>query len=86
MRLPVLFGSAAMLVCWAASVQPQTAPAKPDLPLVAARSLNLDIDEGSWISLDVSPDGRSIIFDLLGDLYTLPVTGGTATQVRRGMM
>lgn len=37
----------------------------------------LDTDEGTWISLDVSPDGTTIAFDLLGDLYTMPI-GGSA--------
>ena len=58
---------------------------KPDLELVAGRTLNLDTDEGTWISLDVSPDGRTIVFDLLGDLYTMPITGGTATALTTGM-
>jgi dipeptidyl aminopeptidase/acylaminoacyl peptidase len=68
--------------------QAPTAPtaARPDLPIVGARTINLDTDEGSWISLDVSPDGRTIVFDLLGDLYTIPVTGGTATPLTKGMM
>ena len=44
------------------------APKKPDLELVATRQMDLDTDEGTWISLDVSPDGRTIVFDLLGDL------------------
>ncbi|HUQ81913.1 MAG TPA: amidohydrolase, partial [Gemmatimonadaceae bacterium] len=37
------------------------------------------------MSLDVSPDGRTIVFDLLGDLYTLPITGGAATRISSGM-
>ena len=47
-----------------------------DLPLDATRNVNIDTDEGSWLSLDVSPDGRTIVFDLLGDLYTIPIAGG----------
>jgi Tol biopolymer transport system component len=60
-------------------------PRQPDLPLAAARTVNIDTDEGTWISLDVSPDGRTIVFDLLGDLYTIPMTGGAATQLTNGM-
>lgn len=37
------------------------------------------------MSLDISPDGRTIIFDLLGDLYTIPITGGRATPVTHGL-
>ncbi|MDH3733807.1 MAG: amidohydrolase, partial [Gemmatimonadota bacterium] len=55
------------------------------LPLEAARSFHLDTDEGSWLSLDVSPDGQTIVFDMLGDLFTLPIGGGTATRITNGM-
>lgn len=41
-------------------------------------------DEGTWMNLDVSPDGQEIVFDLLGDLYTLPITGGKATLLSGG--
>ncbi|SVE04915.1 uncharacterized protein METZ01_LOCUS457769, partial [marine metagenome] len=46
---------------------------KTSLPLEAARMLALDTDQGTWLSVDVSPDGRNVIFDLLGDLYTVPI-------------
>ena len=61
----------------------KTAP-NSDLPLIPTRPLRFTTDEGTWMSLDVSPDGRSIVFDLLGDLYTLPVSGGTATRITSG--
>jgi Tol biopolymer transport system component len=54
------------------------------LPLITTRTLEFTTDEGSWISLDVSPDGRTIVFELLGDLYTLPITGGAATRITSG--
>ena len=64
----------------------QPKPKKPDLELVPTRQISLDTDEGTWISLDVSPDGRTIVFDLLGDLYTIPIAGGEATVLTSGMM
>lgn len=54
------------------------------LPLINTRNLKFTTDEGSWISLDLSPNGQTIVFDLLGDLYTLPVAGGTATRITSG--
>lgn len=42
-------------------------------------------DEGTWMNLDVSPDGKTIVFDLLGDIYTLPITGGKAKVLRTGI-
>ena len=36
---------------------------------------------GAWMSLDVSPDGRTIVFDLMGDLFSLPIAGGRATRL-----
>jgi Tol biopolymer transport system component len=59
---------------------------KKDLPLVPERTIEFETSEGSWISLDVSPDGRNIVFELIGDLYTLPVTGGAATCITSGLM
>ncbi len=40
--------------------------------------------EGTWLNLDVSPDGTQIVFDMLGDLYLLPIEGGTATRITSG--
>lgn len=59
--------------------------AKKDLPLEAERSINIKTDEGSWMSLDVSPDGQTIAFDLLGDLYLLPIAGGKAKRITKGL-
>ena len=42
-------------------------------------------DEGTWMNLDVSPDGKTIVFDLLGDIYSLPISGGKATPLRTGI-
>ncbi len=55
------------------------------LPLNAARTASFTATEASWMSLDVSPDGQTIVFDLLGDLYTVPISGGKATRLTDGM-
>ncbi|MEO7963916.1 MAG: amidohydrolase family protein [Gemmatimonadaceae bacterium] len=54
------------------------------LPLITTRTLNFTTTEGTWISLDVSPNGKSIAFELLGDLYSLPIAGGIATRLTSG--
>jgi Tol biopolymer transport system component len=63
---------------------PGTPPA-PGLPLKAARTHTFTTTKGTWISLDVAPDGKTIVFDLLGDLYSLPIAGGKATRLTSGM-
>src|SRR6476661_1799455 len=60
-------------------------PIQEGLPLKPERTIRFTTDVGSWISLDVSPDGQTIVFDHLGDLYTMPITGGKATPLTRGM-
>ena len=47
--------------------------------------LKYTADEGTWMSVDVSPDGKKIAFDLLGHLYEMPVAGGQATRLTNGM-
>ncbi|ACY13099.1 amidohydrolase family protein [Haliangium ochraceum] len=47
--------------------------------------VSIDTDEGTWMSLDLSPDGKEIVFDMLGDLYTLPIAGGEAKPLTSGI-
>ena len=54
------------------------------LPLKPAGKVSFTTDEGTWMSLDVSPDGQTIVFDLAGDIYTLPVAGGEAKRIVGG--
>jgi len=56
-----------------------------DLPLKPQRKVSFTTTEGTWTSLDISPDGKTIVFDMMGDLFTVPVTGGTATNLTRGL-
>jgi len=48
------------------------------------REVAIDTRRGTWMSLDVSPDGREIAFDLLGDLYVIPIEGGEARALSTG--
>jgi hypothetical protein len=56
------------------------------LPMTPTKALRFTTDEGTWLSLDVAPDGRTIVFELLGDIYTLPIDGGKATRITSGQM
>ena len=92
------FGNVATLIFALALCVPSTAsaqdspadtteanPEQEGLPLEPERRLRMTAREGSWMSVDVSPDGGTLVFDLLGDLYTLPMGGGTATPLTQGM-
>mgnify|MGYP003392788780 CR=1 FL=1 len=93
------FALAATLAC-STSVWAQTAPpaaatppadAKPEKwdvnapPGMTTRKVPIAVDEGSWMNVDVAPDGRTIAFDLLGDIYTMPIDGGTPTRIAEGL-
>jgi Tol biopolymer transport system component len=49
-----------------------------------SKKITITTDEGTWMNLDVSHDGKTIVFDLLGDIYSIPVTGGKATLLAGG--
>ena len=55
------------------------------LPLKPVRKIEFTTGEGTWISLDVSPDGKTVAFDLLGDVYTVPMEGGEAKALATGL-
>ena len=70
----------------------QTEPEKKDdkkwdvnNPPGPSYDVNIDVANGTWITLDVSPDGKEIVFDLLGDLYTIPIAGGEAKSIASGI-
>ena len=48
------------------------------------KEVSFTVNEGTWMNLDISPDGKEIIFDLLGDIYSIPAEGGTAKLLRGG--
>ena len=47
--------------------------------------VSFTVTKGTWMNLDVSPDGQEIVFDLLGDIYSLPIDGGEATLLLGGL-
>jgi Tol biopolymer transport system component/imidazolonepropionase-like amidohydrolase len=59
-------------------------PWKVDEPHGPAQTVSFTTDEGTWLALDVHPDGQRIVFSLMGDLYLLPMAGGEARRLTSG--
>ncbi len=62
------------------------APATWDVtqPRGQTRTIDFTTSEGTWMSVDLSPDGRWIVFDLLGHIYRVPAAGGAAESLTQG--
>jgi len=72
-----------------ASAKGDSAGAKPEWkvanPPGPRDDVEFDTSEGAWISVDVHPQGKLLVFDLLGDIYTVPIEGGDAKLVSGGI-
>ena len=84
-----LFAAILSVVLCAGSVAAQDRPdsSKPwsvEADHGPSRVVSFTTDEGTWLSLDVSPDGHTVVFSLLGDLYTMPIEGGAARRITTG--
>ncbi len=85
MRILLLFG------CWVligGAVVAQADKNKWDVSNpegIPYSDVSFTVDEGTWMNLDVSPDGQTVAFDLLGDIYTMPISGGSARCLRSGL-
>jgi Tol biopolymer transport system component len=55
------------------------------LCITPTRTISFETRQGTQVNIDLSPDGETILFDLLGDLYTVPRSGGAATRLTGGM-
>ena len=66
-------------------IKDSTKKATKELPLEPTRKVKFTTEKGTWMSVDVSPDGKTIMFDMMGDLYTIPISGGKATRITEGM-
>ena len=76
------------LLCSAVLLAPLAAADKPAWDVSAdhgkTKSVRFSTDEGTWLDLDVSPDGKRIVFSMMGDIYLLPISGGTAQRISAG--
>ena len=82
---PLMLAGLLLMVTGSALAIQRSGDGETDLVLKAADTVEFMTNEGTWISLDVMPDGERIIFELLGDLYMLPLEGGTANRITEGM-
>jgi imidazolonepropionase-like amidohydrolase/Tol biopolymer transport system component len=87
----LLAGAACLAIPVAASAAPKK-DAKADenwsveAPKGAAiKQVAINTDEGTWMDVDVAPDGKTLAFTLLGDIYTLPIEGGTPKRISEGL-
>lgn len=74
-----------LCLCSGISLLQMTISVAQRLPIKPTRTVSFTTEEGSYMNIDVSADGKTLAFDLLGDLYTVPETGGKATQLTRGI-
>src|ERR1051326_7087808 len=47
----------------------------------SARHVEITLNEGTNLAVALSPDGRIVAMDLLGCLWIVPASGGTAKQI-----
>lgn len=73
----------------AAAAAPAATPETPkwdvQTPPGPSRDIPIDVTSGTWMSVDVSPDGSMIAFDMLGDIYVMPIAGGEARAIASGV-
>src|ERR1044072_9607834 len=46
------------------------------LPIKAERTISFSTEEASYIDIDISSDGNTLLCSFLGDLFTIPAKGG----------
>lgn len=68
----------------AAAAEPEAPEWDVAAPHGPGRDVSFTVDQGTWLGVDVSPDGGFVLFDLLGDVYEVPVIGGQARRLTSG--
>ena len=85
-KLPLPDSGQPAAVAPAAATPPEDAKWDVMAPRGASlRQAAIRTDEGTWMDVDVSPDGQRIAFSLLGDIYTMPIGGGAPTRIAEGL-
>lgn len=88
MRKSVMFfamASALAVLSLASGALAQSAnPPHGALPLDPTRRLSFATSEATWMALDISPDGKTILFDLLGDIYARDMATGATRPLLTG--
>jgi Tol biopolymer transport system component len=85
-RIYAILGACFCLVSYHfANAQSVVAKDYFQLPIKPERTISFTTDEGTNMHVDISPDGKSILFTLLGDIYLIPSDGGAAKQLTRGL-
>ena len=74
---------AALALAAPAAQQPDNKKWDVTADLGPTDTLAFDTSEGTWMNVDVSPDGKRIVFDLLGDIYTMPIAGSGGSAATR---
>ncbi len=84
--LSLLLAAALLLPLGTAQAQDKKDAAKweVDADHGPQKEITFTTNEGTWMSVDVSPDGKEIVFDMLGDIYIMPASGGKATLLKGG--
>jgi imidazolonepropionase-like amidohydrolase/Tol biopolymer transport system component len=73
--------SLALVACHVMIAPVRNGPFPPAVRRKATDAISFETREGTRLAFDVSPDGRSIVFDLLGQLWRIPIEGGDATPI-----
>lgn len=80
----LILAAAVSLAAMTLAVVPTAAQDGP-LPLTPGRHFKFEVSSGTWMSLTISPDGKTILFDMLGELYSIPASGGDAVPIATGI-
>jgi len=84
-RLAALLAALVAPLIWAADDAKGDKKWDVNQPPDETYEIEIDTREGTWMGLDVSPDGKEIVFDMLGDIFIMPIAGGEAKALASGL-